>query len=194
MIAKLTAPLRAAPATVPALAVIALFGFWTSEQAGFPLTHWAPVGLVALGLLCVTAWALRGLLAGGARLLAGVALLSRSRGSFYATPVMLVLVFALVPGRLRTFVLLVPVAGAVAAVAPTILHVGDNAVEGLVAAHDVHRAVAAIAVAAAVVAVLVAAGSLLEARAPLSAAARARVRTGVAAAALAALVAAVAGG
>ena len=53
--------------------------------------------------------ALRGLLAGGAVLLAGVALLSQSSGSLYATPVMLVLVFALLPGRPRTFALLVPV-------------------------------------------------------------------------------------
>ncbi len=51
-------------------------------------------------------WALRGLLAGGAVLLAEVALLSQSRGSLYATPVMLVLVFALLPGRMRTFALL----------------------------------------------------------------------------------------
>ena len=55
-------------------------------------------------------WGLRGLLAGGAVLLAEVALLSQSRGSLYATPVMLVLVFALLPGRTRTFALLVPVA------------------------------------------------------------------------------------
>ena len=48
-------------------------------------------------------WSVRGLLAGGAVLLAGVALLSVSRGSLYATPVMLVLVFALLPGRVRTF-------------------------------------------------------------------------------------------
>ena len=44
-----------------------------------------------------------GLLAGGAVLLAEVALLSQSRGSLYATPVMLVLVFVLLPGRTRTF-------------------------------------------------------------------------------------------
>ena len=43
-------------------------------------------------------------------LLADVALLSQSRGSLYATPVMLVLVFALLPGRMRTLALLVPVA------------------------------------------------------------------------------------
>ena len=51
-------------------------------------------------------WALRGLLAGGAVLLAEVALLSQSRGSLFATPVMIVLVFALLPGRTRTFALL----------------------------------------------------------------------------------------
>jgi hypothetical protein len=311
MIARLTAPLRSAPATVPALAMIALFGFWASEQAGYPVTHWAPVGLVGLALLCLTGWALRprlaqlsrpalvalgclagytalsfvsiawaavpgdawdganrtllylivfalfaawrqqgataallvvawvvvmvglaaatavhlaadgtaglahdfpggrldypsgypnanaaqwlmafwpavllarterlhwalrGLLAGGAVLLGGVALLSQSRGSFYATPVMLVVVFAFLPGRLRSFVLLIAVAAGLAAVAPTVLHVGDHAVEGLVAAHDVHRAVAAIGLAAAVVAVVVAAGSLLEVRVRLSEAARA---------------------
>jgi len=43
-------------------------------------------------------------------LLTEVALLSQSRGSLYATPVMLVLVFALLPGRIRTFTTLVPVA------------------------------------------------------------------------------------
>ena len=66
-------------------------------------------------------WALRGLLAGGAVLLAEVALLSQSRGSLYATPVMLVLVFALLPGRTRTFALLVPVAAGIAAAAPAVL-------------------------------------------------------------------------
>ena len=60
-------------------------------------------------------WALRGVLAGGAVLLAEVALLSQSRGSLYATPVMLVLVFALLPGRVRTFALLVPVAAGIGA-------------------------------------------------------------------------------
>ena len=58
-------------------------------------------------------WGLRGVLAGGAVLLAEVALLSQSRGSLYATPVMLVLVFALLPGRVRTFAVLVPVAAGI---------------------------------------------------------------------------------
>src|SRR6202000_3427322 len=63
-------------------------------------------------------WALRGLLAGGAVLLAEVALLSQSRGSLFATPVMLVLVFALLPGRVRTFVAMIPIGAAIAAAPP----------------------------------------------------------------------------
>ena len=53
MTAKLTASLRAAPATVPALAAIALFVVWATDQAGYPLTHWAPGGLVVLALLAI---------------------------------------------------------------------------------------------------------------------------------------------
>ena len=71
-------------------------------------------------------WGLRGVLAGGAVLLAEVALLSQSRGSLYATPVMLVLVFALLPGRTRTFAVLVPVAAGIGAAAPAVLRVGDH--------------------------------------------------------------------
>ena len=44
MTGKLTASLREAPATVPALAAIALFVVWATDQAGYPLTHWAPGG------------------------------------------------------------------------------------------------------------------------------------------------------
>ena len=70
--------------------------------------------------------------AGGAVLLAEVALLSQSRGSLYATPVMLVLVFALLPGRMRTFAMLVPVALGIAAAAPAVLRVGDHLNNGAV--------------------------------------------------------------
>src|ERR1700737_4800654 len=48
-------------------------------------------------------WVLRGAFAAGAVFLAEVALLSLSRGALYAAPVMLVLVFAFLPGRIRTF-------------------------------------------------------------------------------------------
>src|SRR5205085_2743521 len=160
MVSRLATSLRQAPATVTALAALALFVVWATDDAGYPVTHWAPGGLViaALLALCVgivgvrwgelslavrlalgclaaytalwlmaawpalllgrsrrLAWPLRGVLAGSAVLLADVALLAQSRGSLYATPLMVVLVFACVPARLRTFTALAPVAAAIAA-------------------------------------------------------------------------------
>ncbi|MFI5038019.1 MAG: hypothetical protein ACHP93_06020, partial [Solirubrobacterales bacterium] len=50
---RLTAPLRDAPATVPALAAVALFIVWATDQAGYPVTHWGPGGLIVLALLAV---------------------------------------------------------------------------------------------------------------------------------------------
>ena len=47
----LLASLRAAPATVPALFAIALFVVWATTQGGYPVTHWAPGGLIVLALL-----------------------------------------------------------------------------------------------------------------------------------------------
>ncbi len=301
MTAKLTAPLRAAPATVACLAAIALFVVWATDQAGYPLTHWAPGGLVLLALLAIAAlvlrggprppasvlialgafaaytafsylsiawaaspgdafegadrtllyllvfalfawwpqrgttaavmlvvwtlciaglalyvllhldgasraalaaaipggrldypsgypnanaaqwlmafwpalllarerrlpWALRGLLAGAAVLLAEVALLSQSRGSLYATPLAVVLVFALLPGRTRTFALMVPVAAGVAAAAPAVLRVGDHLRAGEAVPSRVHDASTATLLAALVVTLVVAGGAALEAR------------------------------
>src|SRR5271155_1742743 len=51
----LTASLREAPATVPALAAVVLFVVWATNQAGYPVTHWAPGGLIVLVLLGLTA-------------------------------------------------------------------------------------------------------------------------------------------
>jgi tetratricopeptide (TPR) repeat protein len=332
MTAKLTGSLRAAPATVPALAALVLFVVWASDQAGYPLTHWAPGGLVLLALLAIALalvrlrpaelprtvrialaamgaytafsflsilwaaapgdaweganrtllyllvfalfaswpqrglsaallliawtlalvvlagvtllhidgagvaelanllpggrldhptgypnanaaqwlmafwpalllarserlpWALRGLLAGGAVLLAEVALLSQSRGSLYATPAMAVLVLALIPRRIRTFALFVPVAAGVAAAAPAVLRVGDRLHGGDVTSANVHSAVAASFAAAVAVAVLVALAAAIEARASFSVPTRQRLRTAVGAVAVLALVAVVAGG
>src|SRR5215470_3444569 len=52
---RLTASLREAPATVPELAAVALFIVWSTDQAGYPVTHWAPGGLIVLGLLAIAA-------------------------------------------------------------------------------------------------------------------------------------------
>src|SRR5487761_2407485 len=53
MTAKLTAALRSAPATVPAFAALALLVAWATDQAGYPVTHWAPGGLLLIGLLAI---------------------------------------------------------------------------------------------------------------------------------------------
>jgi tetratricopeptide (TPR) repeat protein len=331
MTAKLTASLREAPATVPALAALALFIIWATSQAGYPLTHWAPGALIVLALLAVALalvplrvaempgtvrialaalaaytalsylsilwaavpgeaweganrtllyllvfalfacwrqgarsaalllcawtlalialalftalhldaassaslqtlipggrllypsgypnanaaqwlmafwpalllarsarlpWGLRGLLAGGAVLLAEVALLSQSRGSLYATPVMLVLVFALLPGRTRTFALLIPVAAGIGAAVPAVLDVG-NLAGGAVTPTAMHGATGATFAAAGATGLLVALGALAESRAKLSELAGARVRVGTRAAAAITLVTIVAGG
>ncbi|MGH2903721.1 MAG: O-antigen ligase family protein [Solirubrobacteraceae bacterium] len=332
--AGLLATLRAAPATVPALVAVALFVVWATSQAGYPVTHWAPGGLIVLGLLLVALaavglkwreaplavkialgclagytalsflsilwaavpgvaweganrtllyllvfalfalwpqrgrsavlllgawtlamialaafvvlhvdaaagsparlamllpggrlvypsgyananaaewlmafwpalllaresrlhWSVRGLLAGGAVLLAGVALLSVSRGSLYATPVMLVLVFALLPGRVRTFALVVPVAAGIAAFAPSVLRVGERLEAGQNAAGAVHSAVSATLLAALAVALVVMLGAAIERRRPVSVSTARRVHRGVGALAIVALVAVLAGG
>jgi tetratricopeptide (TPR) repeat protein len=328
----LTASLREAPATVPALAALALFVVWATSQGGYPVTHWAPGGLVVLALLGIALWlvrlrladiplavrialaalaaytalsflsilwaavpgeawegadrtllyllvfalfacwrqrgvtaalllscwtlalvvlaavtalhlraadtaslqtlipggrltypsgyananaaqwlmafwpavllargprlpfALRGLLAGGSVLLAEVALLSQSRGSLYATPVMLVLVFALLPGRARSFAVLVPVAVGIGAAAPAVLRVGDHLANGRVTPAAVHGAVSAMFAAAAVVAVAVAAGAAVETRRTYSQAARKRIGRGVGAIAVLTLLVVLVGG
>ncbi len=332
MTGKLTASLRAAPATVPALAALALFVVWATDQAGYPITHWAPGGLIVLALLgialalvrlrvadipvavrvalgalsaytvlsylsimwaavpgdaweganrtllyllvfalfaCwrqrgVTAalllcawtlalialaafvalhldgasaerlqamlpggrlvypsgypnanaaqwlmpfwcavllarserlpWGLRGVLAGGAVLLAEVALLSQSRGSLYATPVMLVLVFVFLPERTRTFALLVPVTLGVAAAAPSVLHVGDRLSGGAVTVATLHSAIGAMFLAAVVVGLVVALGAAAETRAGLPSASRRRIGLAVRAVALGTLAVVLVGG
>jgi tetratricopeptide (TPR) repeat protein len=332
MTAKLSGWLRQAPATVPALVAIAVFAVWATSQAGFPLTHWAPGGLVVLVLLVMAAgllrpalaemplsvrvalgalaaytalsflsilwaavpgeawegadrtllyllifalfacwrqhgagaalllclwvlalvaialvdalhinaaggsslqamlpggrleyptgypnsnaaqwlmafwpavllarserlpWALRGLLAGGAVLLAEVALLSQSRGSVYAMPVLAVLVFALLPGRTRTFAVLIAVGGGVAAAAPAVLRVGGHLDHGAVVAGNVHKAIEASLIAAVVVAAIVAVAGAIEGRLALPDASRTRVRRGVGALAIVVLLIAIVGG
>jgi tetratricopeptide (TPR) repeat protein len=331
MTAKLSASLRQAPATLTALAALALFAVWAASQAGYPVTHWAPGALIVLALLVTAAvvvplhrhevpravwvalgalaaytalsflsilwaavpgdaweganrtllyllvfalfacwrqsgvsaalalvswtlalvalavfttlhldaassarlqdllpggrldypsgypnanaaqwlmafwpallmarsarlpWGLRGVLAGGAVLLAEVALLSQSRGSLYATPVMLVLVFALIPGRTRTFAVLVPVAAGIAAAAPAVLHVGDHLTNGAVTPTAMHSATVAMFAAAAVVAIVVALAAAAESRLALSETVQSRIQKGVRTSAVAALAVVLAG-
>lgn len=320
----LTAALREAPATVPALVAVALFVVWATSQAGYPVTHWAPGGLIVLALLgialavvklrlaevptpvklalgCLAAytalsfasilwaavpgdaweganrtllyllvfalfalwpqqgrsaalllgvwtlamiglaafvalhvdtrsglslfadegrlsypagyenaaaatwimamwpallfaahrsipWGLRGLLAGGAVLLADLSLLSLSRGSLYATPVMLILIFVFLPGRLRTFAVLVPVAVGIGITAPAVLRVGERVQHGGDALGALHAATVATFLAAVVVGLVVALGAAIERKRTFSEVSESRVRRGVGAIAITTLV------
>jgi tetratricopeptide (TPR) repeat protein len=139
-------------------------------------------------------WGLRGLLAGGSVLLADLALLSQSRGSLYATGVMIVLVFAFVPGRLRTFVTAIPVTLAIAVTTPIVLRVGDRLQSGQSAGAALSAAVAAMLAAALLVGLLTGLGAAFESRPAFSPALASRARRGVAVAAVATLVAVLAGG
>ncbi|MGA7704508.1 MAG: hypothetical protein WB998_06390, partial [Solirubrobacteraceae bacterium] len=140
-------------------------GYPNANAAQWLMAFW-PALLLARGR--ELHWALRGLLAGGAVVLADVALLSLSRGSLYATPVMVVLVFALVPDRLRTFATSVPVAIGIGAGAPFVLRVGDRIEAGRAPYGATHTAIAVALIAAVLVAVVVACAAAVEARRSLS--------------------------
>jgi tetratricopeptide (TPR) repeat protein len=166
-------------------------GYPNANAAQWLMAFWPALLLARSEYL---AWALRGLLAGGAVLLAEIALLSQSRGSLYATPVMLLLVFALLPGRVRTFALLAPVAAGIGAAAPAVLRVGDHLQNGEVTPTAVHGAIVATSVATLAVGLLVALGAAIESRGSFSEASRGSIRKAVAAIAIVTLVGVVAGG
>jgi len=100
-------------------------------------------------------WWSRGIFAAAALLLADVALLSQSRGSIYAFPILVVLFFMFVPGRVRSFAVLLVVGGAVAATAPGVLDVGRRLRDGETAVVAMSGAARPIVLAALVVAALV---------------------------------------
>jgi tetratricopeptide (TPR) repeat protein len=167
-------------------------GYPNASAAQWLMAFWPALLLARSGRL---PWALRGVLAGGAVLLAEVALLSQSRGSLYATPVMLVLVFALLPGRVRTFAVLVPVAAGIGVAAPTVLRVGDRLKSaGGNATAPMHAATMAIFAAALMVGLIVAVGAAIESRGALSPATGRRLHKGLAAVAVLALLAVLVGG
>jgi tetratricopeptide (TPR) repeat protein len=166
-------------------------GYPNADAAQWMMAFWPALLLTRERRL---PWSLRGLLAGGAVLLAEVALLSQSRGSLYATPVMLILVFALLPGRTRTFAVLVPVAAGIGAAAPAVLRVGDDLRHEAVVPATLHSATIAMFAAAVVVGAVVGLGAAMEGRLTFSERSAKRVRSGVRAAAVTLLVVVLAGG
>jgi hypothetical protein len=152
-------------------------GYANAEAATWAMAFWPAVTFAASGRV---PWFARGIAAALAVVLLDVALLSQSRGSVLSLPVCAVLLVAIVPGRLRTIAVLIPVLGAAAAALPKVLDMGDaldgtdaGAVQS--AASAVSSTVLLLAVAAGVVVALVAAVETFRPPAPAVAA---RVRRG----------------
>jgi hypothetical protein len=166
-------------------------GYENANAATWAMVLWPALLLAACERM---PWGARGALAAGTVLLADLALLSQSRGSFYATAIMLILVFALVPGRLRTFAVLVPLAAGIGLSAPAVLRVSDRLLHGGDVRAALHGAIGAAFLAALLVGLLVALGAALESRLTFSEISIRRARTVVGAIASATLVAVLAGG
>ena len=147
-------------------------GYANAEAAMWLMALWPAVTLAASRRV---PWPVRGIAAALAVVVLDVALLSQSRGSILALPVCAVLLVAIVPGRLRTIAVLIPVLGAAAAAVPKVLDVGD-ALDGTDAgavqdaASAVTSTVLLLALAAGVVVALVAAWETLRPPAPATAA------------------------
>jgi O-antigen ligase len=122
---------------------------------------------------------LRGLLAGSAVVLACAALYSQSRGAVYSIPIMLLLVFALLPGRVRNLLWLLPIGLGVGACTPAILHLDKHLESGWAPASVVHSATLPVLLSAAVVTILGTAIARFESRLPASQRTRERTRRAI---------------
>jgi len=130
-------------------------------------------------------WWLRGVFAGGAVVIVAVATLSLSRGAIFSLPLLLVLFFVAVPGRVRSFCVLVALAPAVAATLPSVLDVGRDLRAGRPPLDAVANVAPPVILVAALVALLVAAAARFESTRRLAPEAARRLHRGLAVAGLA---------
>jgi tetratricopeptide (TPR) repeat protein len=146
-------------------------GYVNAEAAMWLMAFWPAVTLAASARV---PWFVRGAVAALAVVLLDVALLSQSRGSILSLPICAVVLVAIVPGRLRTIAVLIPVLGAAGAALPKVLDVGD-ALDGfdhravIDAANKVTPTVLLLAILAGVVVALVAAWETFRPPAPATA-------------------------
>ena len=166
-------------------------GYANANAAQWLMAFWPALFLARSEALH---WALRGLFGGGAVVLADLALLSQSRGSVYASAVMLIVVFALIGERLRTFAVLVPVAAGIGLSAPSLLRVGDHLRAGAVVSSNLHAGLRAMLLAGLVVGLLLALAAKIESQRQFSEAVILRARRVLSLLATVTLLAAVAGG
>jgi O-Antigen ligase len=178
-------------AAIPGGRLVYPAGYVNADAAQWLMAFW-PAVLLARSRQ--TPWALRGVLAGGSVLLADVALLSQSRGSVYATAAMLILVFALLPGRTRTFATLVPIAMAVGLTTPLVLRVGDRIQSGGDAHQAMRTAALAMFVAAVLIGLAIGFAAAIETRRSFTAESARRIQRAISKFALAALLALIGAG
>ncbi len=136
----------------------------------------------------------RGALVTLAVLLVGVAVLAVSRGATYATPLVLVVLVAAVPGRLRLLLVLALVAAATAVAARALLDVGDVVDAGRDASSAASSAVRRLVLAAVAAGLLTAVVAWLAGRAGVAPATARRLERGVAVAVAGVLVLGLVGG
>lgn len=137
---------------------------------------------------------LRGVLTSVAVVLAGMALLTVSRGATYATPIVVAVLLAVVPGRLRVTLIVAVVGLAIAATASALLGVGDVVNASGDVASATHRALTRLLGAAALAGALTALVAVLIHRAQLSPSASQQLERTLAAAVIVVLVVAALGG
>jgi tetratricopeptide (TPR) repeat protein len=165
---------------------------YTNANAALWMTAFFPAWLLAAARSLPPL--LRGLLAGGAVVLASAALYSQSRGSVYSLPIVLLLIFALLPGRARNLVWLVPIGVGVGVCTPAILRLDKHLELGWAPASMVRSATLPVLLAAVVVSVLTTVLAIVESRWPGKPRARDLARRGVAILGVMGVLAAVAAG
>src|SRR5439155_7759569 len=142
-----------------------------AEPAGYPnaaaatwlMAVWPAVLLAGRRELPV--W-VRGLLAGGAVVLVDVALMSQSRGSLFALPITFVIFFAVLPCRVRSLAVLVPIAAGVGLTAARVLDVSDRLRAGDFERAVITHAAHPVVLAALLVGAVVTAGAAYETQRP----------------------------
>jgi hypothetical protein len=140
-------------------------GYSNANAALFLMAMWPSITLAAS--FGVTPW-LRGVFAAGVVVLAETSLLSESRGSVVACGVVLVVLFAVVPRRVRTFLTLIPPAIAIAVTTPHTLHIANLVGDDPSATSQLGDVAAPVLIAAVVAGIVVALAGELEDRRPPS--------------------------
>jgi tetratricopeptide (TPR) repeat protein len=140
-------------------------GYSNANAALFLLALWPAVTLASS--FGVPPW-LRGIFAAAAVVLAETSLLSESRGSVVAAGIVLVVLFAVVPRRVRTFLTLLAPAAAIAATTPHTLHIANLVGNDPSATPQLGDVAAPVLIAAAVAGFIVAVAGEIEDRRPPS--------------------------